>query len=87
LRKFLAQGAPERGSFGHDTDPQYHQYMTDASINAGGFAHSTAKEKAKPVRLPAPQPLGAPVLIYDCVTPLGGETLLSLLMKRMMKDV
>lgn len=36
--------------------------------------------------LPAPQPVAAPVLLYDCVTPLGSETLLSLLMKRMAQD-
>ncbi|PJI86296.1 hypothetical protein BC777_2664 [Yoonia maricola] len=33
--------------------------------------------------LPAPVPFGAPVLISDCVNPLAGETLLSLLWKRM----
>lgn len=60
--------------------------MTDASINIGAFAPSTDTQNTKPGRVPAPQPLGAPVLIYDCVTPLGGETLLSLLLKRMMKE-
>ncbi|MEM6938522.1 MAG: hypothetical protein AAF943_13920 [Pseudomonadota bacterium] len=35
---------------------------------------------------PKPQPLAAPVFISDCVTPLGGETLLSLLMKRLARD-
>ena len=40
----------------------------------------------EPLRLPAPQPIAAPVFIHDCVTPLAGETLLSLLMKRMMRD-
>ena len=35
------------------------------------------------VPLPAPVPFGAPVLIADCVSPLAGETLLSLLWKRL----
>lgn len=38
------------------------------------------------IPLPAPVPFGAPVLISDCVSPLGGETLLSLLWKRMEKS-
>jgi hypothetical protein len=58
--------------------------MTDAMLNIG--VRNRTPLKAEPIRLPKPQPLGAPVLIYDCVTPVGGETLLSLLMKRMMKD-
>ena len=33
--------------------------------------------------LPAPAPFGAPVLIGDCASPLCGETVLSLLWKRM----
>lgn len=36
--------------------------------------------------LPKPQPFGAPVFINDCVTPLCGETVLSLLLKRMMQQ-
>ncbi|MEO1639033.1 MAG: hypothetical protein AAFU41_07280 [Pseudomonadota bacterium] len=35
------------------------------------------------VPLPAPVPFDAPVLIGDCVTPLSGETMLSLLWKRL----
>lgn len=58
--------------------------MTDASINGGLFTRAAARPE--PMTLPKPQPLGAPVLIYDCVTPVGGETLLSLVMKRMMQD-
>ena len=39
-----------------------------------------------PLQLPMPHPLGAPVFLQDCATPLGGETLLSLLMKRMIAE-
>ncbi len=42
-----------------------------------------AKEAPPSVPLPAPAPFGAPVLISDCANPLAGETLLSLLWKRM----
>lgn len=35
---------------------------------------------------PEPRRCTAPVFVYDCATPLGGETLLSLLMRRMMKE-
>lgn len=35
------------------------------------------------VSLPKPQPLTSPVLITDCATPLAGETLLSLLWKKL----
>ena len=42
-----------------------------------------AKQASPSVPLPAPVPFGAPVLISDCVNPLAGETLLSLLWKRM----
>lgn len=45
-----------------------------------------AKPPAETVPLPAPVPFGAPVLISDCVNPLAGETLLSLLWKRMEQD-
>ncbi len=45
-----------------------------------------AKRQDEAVPLPAPVPFGAPVLISDCVNPLAGETLLSLLWKRMAGD-
>lgn len=41
--------------------------------------------RAANVVLPAPVPFGVPVLIGDCVSPLAGETLLSLLWKRLEK--
>ena len=53
--------------------------MTDASYH-GGWDHS---QTARDVELPAPQPFGAPVLIGDCATPLGGETVLALLLRRL----
>jgi hypothetical protein len=42
-----------------------------------------SRDKTASIPLPAPVPFGAPVLISDCVNPLAGETLLSLLWKRM----
>ncbi|MBT8411527.1 MAG: hypothetical protein KJP02_07005 [Octadecabacter sp.] len=39
--------------------------------------------RADTVRLPKPQPLASPVLITDCATTLAGETVLSLLWKRL----
>ena len=39
--------------------------------------------KAPSVPLPKPQPLAVPVLIGDCASPLAGETVLSLLFKRL----
>jgi len=44
------------------------------------------KREDETVPLPAPVPFGAPVLITDCVSPLAGETLLSLLWKRLDGD-
>lgn len=44
------------------------------------------RDTVQDVPLPKPQPFGAPVLISDCATPLAGETVLALLMKRMMGD-
>ena len=35
------------------------------------------------VSLPKPQVFSAPVLIGDCATPLAGETVLSLLLRRL----
>ena len=54
--------------------------MTDASFDG---AYLRDRPKAETIRLPAPQPIGVPVFVHDCVTPLGGETVLSLLMKRL----
>lgn len=63
----------------------YVQAMTDASYDES-YLRQQPKAEAVPVRLPKPQPLGVPVFVHDCVTPLGGETVLSLLMKRMMSE-
>lgn len=57
--------------------------MSDAAFI--GSVPLPKAEKAA-IELPAPQPFAAPVFIHDCVTPLAGETLLSLLMKRMAQD-
>ena len=38
------------------------------------------------VPLPKPQPFTTPVLIGDCASPLAGETVLSLLWKRLDRD-
>ncbi len=61
----------------------YHLGMTDASYIA--IPRIARRRPAPSVPLPKPQSFGAPVLITDCVTPLSGETVLSLLMKRMMQ--
>ena len=58
--------------------------MTDATYLSGQYVQP--KATTQPLRLPAPQPSAAPVFIHDCVTPVAGETLLSLLMKRMIHD-
>ncbi|SMY08409.1 hypothetical protein [Flavimaricola marinus] len=56
--------------------------MTDTS-----FAQWDARPaRTEDVPLPAPVPFSTPVLIGDCVTPLGGETVLSLLWKRLARD-
>lgn len=55
--------------------------MTDAT-DFNSMPKVSRQERAS-VPLPAPVPFGAPVLISDCVNPLAGETLLSLLWKRM----
>jgi hypothetical protein len=53
--------------------------MVDATSSDFGRQHTVRKT----ADLPKPQPFGAPVLISDCITPLCGETVLSLLLKRM----
>ncbi|MEP5728867.1 MAG: hypothetical protein ABJL67_05790 [Sulfitobacter sp.] len=59
--------------------------MTDATYFGRPFSRSETADE--PICLPAPNaPAAGPVFINDCVTPFGGETLLSLLMKRMMQD-
>ena len=58
--------------------------MTDATY----FGNAATVPRVRTQDMPRPEPrrCTAPVFVYDCVTPLGGETLLSLLMKRMMKE-
>lgn len=55
--------------------------MTDATH----FSSLPRISREKPADVPLPKPVlfDAPVLISDCVNPLAGETLLSLLWKRM----
>ena len=55
--------------------------MTDATDFT--MIPHVARDTAETLPLPHPVPFGAPVLISDCVNPLAGETLLSLLWKRM----
>ncbi|WP_185020827.1 hypothetical protein [Histidinibacterium lentulum] len=54
--------------------------MTDASWTD---VPRIARAPEASVPLPAPVPFAAPVLIGDVTTPLAGETLLSLLWKRL----
>lgn len=42
--------------------------------------------KTDSLPLPKPQPFAAPVFIGDCASPLAGETVLSLLWKRLDRD-
>jgi len=63
--------------------------MTDATwlpapISAPQRASAIARDEG--MTRPAPAPLSAPVLIGDVATPLAGETLLSLLWKRLDRD-
>jgi hypothetical protein len=55
--------------------------MTDATISG-----PVSVPRTQTVVLPKPQPFGSPVLISDVATPLGGDTLLSLILKRMARD-
>lgn len=56
--------------------------MTDASFSQW----VPPKAQAESLPLPKPVPFSAPVLIGDCATPLAGETVLSLLWKRLDRD-
>ncbi|MEL6838511.1 MAG: hypothetical protein AAFP85_04425 [Pseudomonadota bacterium] len=58
--------------------------MTDATHFTG--VPPVAKQPSTDLQLPAPVPFSAPVLIGDCVTPLAGETVLSLLWKKLDAD-
>ena len=60
--------------------------MTQAVFPTPRYFTAQAKDDAQPVSLPRPQPFGAPVFITDAVTPLAGETVLSLLLKRMHRE-
>lgn len=57
-------------------------YPTGFTIQSKAKRHE-AKQREASLPLPAPQPFSAPVLIGDCATPLAGETLLSLLWRRL----
>ena len=52
--------------------------MSTYTPTVGGFAQP--REQAR--EAPRPPVKGGPVLMADCITPAGGETLLSLLWKR-----
>lgn len=58
--------------------------MTDATWIDPQYLSRRASAETTP--LPKPQPYASPIFIQDCVTPIAGETLLSIMMKRMMKD-
>ena len=55
--------------------------MTDATDLS--MIPQVRRDTTETLPLPYPVPFGAPVLISDCVSPLAGETLLSLIWKRM----
>lgn len=58
--------------------------MTAKAIS--GLPRVSRAPRAPGVALPKPEPFGLPVLIGDCASPLAGETVLSLLMKRLARD-
>lgn len=57
--------------------------MTTFSTN---IPQRKAQSRVNDLPLPKPQPFTAPVLIGDCASPLAGETVLSLLWKRLERD-
>ena len=57
--------------------------MSDALANIPLFQRAQRREA---VTLPAPVPFAAPVFISDCASPLAGETVLSLLWRRLDRD-
>ena len=60
--------------------------MSDATFIPPAILMARTDGVARPLRGKKAKPVGTPVFITDAVTPLGGETLLSLLMKRMAAD-
>ncbi|QQA42617.1 hypothetical protein [Pelagovum pacificum] len=61
--------------------------MSDATWTSfPAVPRTKTAQRAEDVTLPKPEPFGAPVLIGDVASPLAGETVLSLLMRRMMRD-
>lgn len=60
--------------------------MTDASIPIWPQSRVAPSAKAEARVDVPPVAFSAPVLIGDCVTPLGGETLLSIMWKRLDQD-
>ena len=60
--------------------------MSDATISDVPLVGRAPKSAAREITLPKPQPFGAPVFMMDAVTPLAGETVLSLLWKKMAQE-
>ncbi len=60
--------------------------MTDATISGVPLVGRAPRTAAREITLPKPQSFGAPVFMMDAVTPLAGETVLSLLWKKMARD-
>ena len=76
----------EQWEFGRSGVAGYGAIMSDTAIIAPPFIAPRQPREAKGVTLPKPQPFGAPVFMMDAVTPLAGETVLSLLWKRMAEN-
>ncbi|MGR3485556.1 MAG: hypothetical protein ACU0BF_09435 [Paracoccaceae bacterium] len=57
--------------------------MTDATAQIGTVPKVRRQDRPEAVPLPPPALGLAPLLITDCATPVGGETLLSLLWTRL----
>jgi hypothetical protein len=56
--------------------------MTDASVDTV-FLRAVPSTPDRATTRPERSPYAGPVFISDCITPLGGETLLSLMWKRL----
>ena len=71
---------------GGDGGAAYLGAMSDATISGVPPVARERPGRTASVELPKPQPFGAPVFVTDAVTPLAGETVLSLLWKRLARD-
>ena len=60
--------------------------MSEATASHVPLVARVPRVRRATITLPRPRAFGAPVLMSDAVTPLAGETVLSLLWQRMARD-